>query len=51
MIDWIILAELYSSPIDESSPSISPSDQLRNRVLTALRFVAEERDENFCLNI
>lgn len=43
MIDWIILAELYSSSIDESSPTISPSDQLRNRVLTTLRFVAGDQ--------
>jgi len=30
-------AELYSSQIDDQSPINSPSDQLKNRILTALR--------------
>ena len=34
----IVLAELYSSPIDEQSTMINPADQMRNRILTALRF-------------
>jgi hypothetical protein len=35
---FFLLVELYSSQIDDHTPINNLSDQLKNRILTALRF-------------